>query len=216
VNNKAGVYGGVGYFDEAGTWYFERCRFEGNTGQYGGVLGVSDSTLVKVSKGCSFERNSAVYGGALFATSQGEFQVRSSRFQSNSATAHGGVFFSNFLSSSCPHFSDTTFINNEALESGGALFFELDSDKVQSSTNSNGGEYRRCLRELSFCDDGCNFIKNKVTLGYGRDYATSPTAIVQMGPVRDTIYASQTFNTSFEVRDSFNQTLRGFIGNYHT
>eukprot|EP01102_Stenamoeba_stenopodia_P022584 TRINITY_DN9486_c0_g1_i2.p1 TRINITY_DN9486_c0_g1~~TRINITY_DN9486_c0_g1_i2.p1 ORF type:complete len:469 (+),score=89.94 TRINITY_DN9486_c0_g1_i2:1994-3400(+) len=46
---------------------------------------------------------------------------------------------------------------------------------------------------------------------YGNNYATSPTFLVPRSRIPDRLYASQTFNTSFEVRDAFNQTLRGFI-----
>eukprot|EP01102_Stenamoeba_stenopodia_P014664 TRINITY_DN4896_c0_g1_i3.p1 TRINITY_DN4896_c0_g1~~TRINITY_DN4896_c0_g1_i3.p1 ORF type:complete len:1045 (-),score=275.20 TRINITY_DN4896_c0_g1_i3:1905-5039(-) len=203
VNNVAGVNGGVGFFLESGIWTFENCRFVSNRGQNGGTMGVSGTARVVVNKS-NFESNSGLNGGALFATSEGEYRIESSTFQSNKATVNGGVFYSDFLARVCPQFVRSKFVGNVASGSGGGLFFDMGDD------HDDGDSLISCAREYSFCD-GCSFVKNKVTLGYGTDYATSPTTLVPIGWIMDRLYPSQTFNSSFEVKDAFNQTLLGFI-----
>jgi len=201
TDNEAGVTSGVGFFENSGIWSFENCRFEKNSAQFGGVMGIISSAVVKVSKS-SFRSNTASYGGALFSTSKGVFKISSSTFQTNKATLNGGVFFSDLLATSCPEFENTKFIGNTATESGGVLFFQLGEDYKSKDS---------CSKVSKFCDD-CSFSKNKAVLGYGNDYATSPTSLVPRDSIPRRLYASQTFNTSLEVRDAFNQTLLGFIG----
>jgi len=203
VNNEAGVSGGVGSFDESGIYSFENCLFDSNSAQYGGSIGVTGEATVRVEK-TQFQSNSGLNGGALFATSNGAYEISSSTFQSNKATGKGGVFYSDFLSKVCPSFTNVKFIDNSAVDSGGALYFDLGRNQKSSSSSS-------CAKLSAFCDK-CSFSKNKVSLGYGVNYATSPTALVPIELVPNRLYPSQTFNTSFVVRDAFNQTLLGFIG----
>eukprot|EP01102_Stenamoeba_stenopodia_P022583 TRINITY_DN9486_c0_g1_i1.p1 TRINITY_DN9486_c0_g1~~TRINITY_DN9486_c0_g1_i1.p1 ORF type:complete len:607 (+),score=108.84 TRINITY_DN9486_c0_g1_i1:221-2041(+) len=153
TNNEAGVSSGVAFFENSGSWLFENCKFEGNSAQSGGVMGIIGSAVVKVSKS-SFQSNTAFYGGALFATSKGEFEIESSTFLSNKATLYGGVFFSDFMALECPQFVNTKFIDNTATESGGALFFQLSADYDQKAI---------CNKVSRFCDD-CTFSKNKAVL----------------------------------------------------
>jgi predicted outer membrane repeat protein len=125
--------------------------------------------------------------------------MRSSTFLKNSADVNGGVYFSDFLSKNCPQFTNTKFIDNSAIESGGALFFDSETEKPP------------CESVSSFCSS-CTFSKNKASLGYGKDYATSPRTLIPITDLPEDLYSSQTFNTTFEVHDGFNQILKGFIG----
>jgi hypothetical protein len=47
INNRAGVVGGVGVFNNGGVFEFEDCKFENNVAQKGGVFGVKDKATVK-------------------------------------------------------------------------------------------------------------------------------------------------------------------------
>jgi len=180
---------------------------------------------VKVASG-NFESNSAADGGALFATSNGAYQMSSSEFRSNKADHQGGVFYSDFLSRVCSKFEDVDFVSNSAEESGGAFFFDLTPSntlvKMKNSNNDNSGISIPCgdhhqehdssyIRVSSFCKS-CGFSNNKAIRGYGSNYATSPTTLLPRSSPPHHLFASQTFNTSFEVKDAFNQTLSGFIG----
>jgi len=201
VNNSANAIGGVGYFEGDGLYFFEDCTFGSNSASTGGVFGVTGSALVRVTRS-TFVSNAADNGGTLFATKKGSYHVTSSTFNQNFAKKNGGVYYSDFLSTQCPKFVSANLLDNSAVLSGGAFYFDLIYGEKKLS---------HCLREAGICKD-CSFSNNRAEEGYGPNYATSPQTMVLSDKRTSSLYPSQTFVSHIVVLDGFDQTLRGFVG----
>ena len=168
--NKASHEGGAIYHRRGKTLLIKSSLFEGNTvvsKQSAGSAGGAVSTVVPYSiaeiLNCSYKGNSAVTaGGAIFSFKGKKLVIKSSFFETNIALRGGAVY-----TALVTEISDSTFVGNEANESGGAIHFYRGKLHVRTSsfTNNsvlgNGGAI--CLYCASICNiSKSSFMSNKV------------------------------------------------------
>ena len=143
VDNAADL-GGAAFV--AGEATFANCTFEANTARLGGAvyMAVSGATTIDAA---SFLENEAGSGGALYASplsfGDGDVLVLNSRFERNAAEALGGaaVSLGRFLAATASEFS-----GNQSGGYGGAVFFGLGGEPVfdestflENAAASSGG-----------------------------------------------------------------------------
>ena len=145
--NSSDSSGGAIYvqLNNSGSGFFtiDNCRFFGNSGQNGGAIAVemlsgSANGLSKI-KDCLFYSNRGVYGGAIRGISQFA-KVENCKFMKNRAILGGGIYTEG------TKIVNSVFQDNLGVRSGGAIYFELGTDKdiqhctfYRNSTNGDGG-----------------------------------------------------------------------------
>ncbi len=122
--------------------HFTDCRFEGNTGLYGGALYVAWSSTLRDS-GSTYTSNSAAGdGGAIYTYAYDTVTLSGVTMTDNVAAGGGGAWLAAWDSGITVE--DSTFSGNEAGGNGGALYlYAVDPDATFSGTrfeaNAAGG-----------------------------------------------------------------------------
>lgn len=125
VDNEAALEAGVANSGNGGAILalkgdviVRNCEFVGNKGGAdGGAIHIRDSGTTLLIEGSVFRENEAHNGGAVFMNTGTDLTIEGSTFDSNTATQGGAlVSFSDDA-----EITDTDFLDNIALESGGAI-----------------------------------------------------------------------------------------------
>ncbi len=150
--NQADTNGGAIYNNFVSNIVVDDAAFNGNTAGNNGGAVYNDSNS-PVLTNVSFRENTAVSsGGAIFEDSGGEGQVANGVFDGNIAEFGGGIY----NNSSNTQGVNLTFANNDATDSGSAIYSEGTDDTTPVYNNSIfwgnvGGED-------SIVNDGANTI----------------------------------------------------------
>ena len=127
----------------------ENCTFVNNTAKnaYGGAIWANRPFEIK-GEGL-FESNSTSYGGAIYVTSGNTYSITGQTFKNNSSAYIGGaICFNNANSKGIINASE--FINNSAVDNGGAIYsigkldvsdteFDQNTAKAGGAVYINGG-----------------------------------------------------------------------------
>ena len=117
--------------------------FNGNHGQWGGVLYNKCSYVKFTLEDSTFKNNTADQGGGIFwQTTQyhNEFLIKGCTFEGNECGTLGGAFGGHFREGTDLMIKGCTFTGNKAVDSGGAIY----------------GTFENC----SFTIDGSSFVNN--------------------------------------------------------
>jgi predicted outer membrane repeat protein len=122
-NDAANKNGGAVYV-EASDFSCEDCVFNGNTALLGrgGAFSSFGGASVHLARSV-FEENRAVDGGAVSVFNFLQLRITHSIFNNNGVSRYGGAI-DLFGSSLAAEISDSTFLANQAMTSGGAIYSE--------------------------------------------------------------------------------------------
>ena len=145
-DNTAAVYGGAGFADVSG--YFDnygQVRIYGNSAYVGGAFYLSGGSTIwlddYVSTLPEIFNNSAAFGGAIYALNSPSVRfdgamVGSELGGNQATTGNGGALY---LDNSTMRAQNTTFINNQAADHGGAIYASNNSSlTIDANLNSPG------------------------------------------------------------------------------
>ena len=137
-SNKTGGRGGAIYHRGLSTvtLEIENCTFANNTAKnaYGGAIWANRPFEIK-GEGL-FESNSTSYGGAIYVTSGNTYSITGQTFKNNSSAYIGGaICFNNANSKGIINASE--FINNSAVDNGGAIYSIGKLDVSDTAFNQN-------------------------------------------------------------------------------
>ena len=143
--------------------------FRSFSSSVGGALVISNSTVM--IDNCLFENNKAKFGGAIFSEMQSNITVLTTMFVSNHATGCdstenclGGAMYIDGTSTLSLHKS--TFQNNTADESGGAVFiFLLSADNSVVEYGNMGSLYSSVSSNTSHVFEATTFNNNRASNG---------------------------------------------------
>ena len=130
LNNTSVGFGGAAYIITAyynnATVKFTNCTFDGNHGSLGGAL--CDMTGAHLLN-CRFTNNSAMTkGGAYYIYDNKESKIVNTIFNHNSANLGGSIYNKGKIT-----VANCDFIDNQAVENGGALYNETKYSKFYNS-----------------------------------------------------------------------------------
>lgn len=123
TDNRADRAGGAIQLSGTGTLVVSNSTFRGNTGYYGGALGISGGGYTVAFDSCTFEDNEAEEeGGALYFAAPSSLHLLDCRFAENRTAVSGGaISYSAPTGSGTMILERTVFEGNVADYEGGAL-----------------------------------------------------------------------------------------------
>ncbi|WP_292885984.1 lectin like domain-containing protein [Methanobrevibacter sp. UBA212] len=153
INNSA-YSGGAAYITEGYT-NITNSSFANNSALYGGVIASNNANIVVNMSSCNFTNNKAVWsGGAIYSGQNGSYFIESSSFINNSATYGGAIYSIVQLGEplSVLDIHSSTFSDNVALFSGGAISSDGKCIIEASSFTNNCAEYGNTLYARAYLD----------------------------------------------------------------
>jgi hypothetical protein len=159
--------------------YLINVRFLNNTGTNGGALYIDNSTIFV--RDCRFEGNQAGFGGAVFIDTPGSAPLFSQNaFVNNTALQSGGALY--IREGSGTEISRNTFSGNQAGLSGGGVMIENGSpDFLDNILEENRGDRGGglALDNSSSRIQRNRFLKNKADIGGGICSLTASAVILR-------------------------------------
>jgi len=127
----------------------KNCTFYGNTASSAGGGVANYSTSSPILEFCTFDGNNAILGGGLINLDAASPAIIGCMFMNNSASYGAGVYNTTWSLKQTPNpsISDSTFLKNNASDSGGAIFSYASIITISSS----------CFKGNSATDGGAVF-----------------------------------------------------------
>ena len=179
-------YGSAIYLNRGSSLIIIQTNFSNNSAYYGGgaIYFVASRSTFFMTERCSFFNNRAVYGngGAVYISSSYSSTIITSNgnlYENNSAYNNGGVFYISHASMSTT-ITDSSFTNNQAINSHGGVLFVSGSRSIGISGNiftnntarhDGGAAYLSGI--TSAINMGNRFVNNTATDDGGAIYVSS-------------------------------------------
>jgi len=152
--------GGVANYPDS-TAHIENCRFENNTGEWGGGMYCRDCAPIITH--CDFSSNTATTsGGGIYNYTDSTARIENCRFENNTAEWGGGIY----NRYGRPTIVSCDFLTNGAMTSGGGIYScnsshpNIVSCYFRSNSATYGGGLYNGTESLNVSVSNCVFVQN--------------------------------------------------------
>jgi hypothetical protein len=176
-NPAAGVYGGGGAIYVAkSSAVITKCVFDGNNVPNGSGGAISISSGSSRITGCKFNTNTGYFGGAVYTASSTAI-ISKCLFGANSSTGQGGALYASPSSSTSVTVNDSIFAGNISGNNGGAIDgngynINLNDCVFAGNAAVNGGALYLPVSKVA----NCTVVGNSATTKGDGIYLTAPDA----------------------------------------